>query len=803
MMNSLSFPVLLCVVSLGVGAQTPPVLPQKGITQEIWEHVQGNTLDKLIQSGKYKQGNASSARIVNTLDAGELGDQYGSRYSAFLTPPETGEYTFWLAADDVAELSLSPNDSAGDLKTIAALDSYTSPRAFGRRGKSSPVLLEKGKKYYLQVLHKEGSGGDHLSVSWEGPGVKKGLLTDQYTTPAMSGKTKQILEKTAADDARSRALFTEMLGQKPQDVPMFLDKMASGDLALLTYALKDMLKTGADLPKPERRATWEPFARLASSIMATPDSPVKNPAAKALLALESAWLELLTPQELRKAGPHRLASSLGTLPAQPAPVRLTTRLDSKADKQRSELVSTGTYALPGVPFTITVPEGLEKQELTVQVGHHIAPGDKAELVSLPHTTLTFPLKERRQTFVSPHGGIILLNIPARTGLTQTPLVFDQVLAAPRFVLGQTSDAEWKKIRNNPAPWGELISEHLILLLPAEQLRQLDNPTEVMAWWNENNRRHEDFYGYYPGLAFRMHASLYAREGVSYWPLEWQVKNSASLVDIDRLKKHNDALYLHEHGHHADFGPMEFGYSSESTCNWAGYYMKSQTPFDWKDAPNVHLLKLLNPEDKAHNEIKQPGWYSISTKGTHHWSYPITSLVLGYTGDFGWEPFKKTVHRLRDHKDPMYSWPFTGKKQDDQAKIDRYLIGLSEGAGRDVRPYFAHFHMVPSAGASAYLDKLGLPKWDLAHLPTPGVTETAAGVPLTIPAPQKTLLSMAGPVNITWKQPEHGQVVPDAEGNLIYTPKAAFTGQDKIPYTLTNPVGTSPTKYLLITVRPSS
>jgi hypothetical protein len=35
--------------------------------------------------------------------------------------------------------------------------------------KSAPVLLTAGKRYYIEALHKEGNGSDHLSVGWTLP----------------------------------------------------------------------------------------------------------------------------------------------------------------------------------------------------------------------------------------------------------------------------------------------------------------------------------------------------------------------------------------------------------------------------------------------------------------------------------------------------------------------------------------------------------------------------------------------------------------------------------------------------------
>jgi len=43
---------------------------------------------------------------------------------------------------------------------LSVWDKYTTQ-------KSDPIYLEQGQSYYLEVLHKEGGGADHLAVAWE------------------------------------------------------------------------------------------------------------------------------------------------------------------------------------------------------------------------------------------------------------------------------------------------------------------------------------------------------------------------------------------------------------------------------------------------------------------------------------------------------------------------------------------------------------------------------------------------------------------------------------------------------------
>lgn len=771
-----------------------------GIVQEIWEGVSGNQVANLANNNKYKKEQASRTVVLDSLSAESLGENYGARYRGLFIPPASGDYSFWLAGDDSATLYFSSDESPDNVKEIASIDHYTGKDHFESRGKSEPITLTAGKKYYFSLLHKQAGGNDYISMAWEGPGHKRDILKSKYVALPVDGKLNEAIKQTVEKENKSKVLVKSLLSKKAGDVQPMLEKLSDDDRQLLVFATKDVLNKAAKLPADEKQAFLKPYYRAAQGVTASPQEPVKNPVAKNLLYIEDAYISSLSDGQIKKMGAHRLASSLGKIPQGAKPETVTVMLDSHPEKHRGEMVSTGVYLLPGVPAKVTIPKEYAGSNLSIQVGHHIGPGGK-DLVSAPHSTRHFPLKGETTEIVSPHGGIVLLNVPKELGLKGAPFKFENIIKAPRFVLGKTTDEEWKSIRNNPAPWGELVSEYLTLLVSSESLQKLDNPTELMEWWNENNRIHEDFYAYYPKIAFRMHESLYAREGVSYWPLEWNIGNTVRLLDINAVKKMHNGLYLHEHGHHADFGDMEIGNASESTCNWAGYYMRQKSHFAWKDSHAAHLNSLLDPENKTHNEIKEPGWYDRKDKGTHHWSYMITSMMIGYAEDFGWDAVRTVLHRIRDGNDPMYQWEFTGKNRSSQAKIDRYLIGMSEAVKRDVRPYFAHLKVLPSDGAAKYLDQLNLTKWDLSYMPVPEDLAAKAGEKLSLTELQNGAKSMAGPVKVEWNEKtEHGKVVVNSQGNAVYVADKGYSGTDKIGYSLVNSVSKSPVKYVTVKVK---
>ena len=104
----------------------------------------------------------------------EIGDRYGARVHGFIYPDQSGEYVFGIASDDQSKLFLSTNSDPKNKKLIAYTNEWTEVENFNKYGtqKSKPVHLEGGNKYYIEAIHRENTGGDHMSVGWTIPGKK-------------------------------------------------------------------------------------------------------------------------------------------------------------------------------------------------------------------------------------------------------------------------------------------------------------------------------------------------------------------------------------------------------------------------------------------------------------------------------------------------------------------------------------------------------------------------------------------------------------------------------------------------------
>ncbi|MCF7669394.1 MAG: lamin tail domain-containing protein [Verrucomicrobia bacterium] len=149
----------------------------QSVLREYWLGIDGTSVGNLTSAPEYPD-NPSGRSYPEIFEApSNWADFYGTRMRGYVHPPETGEYIFWISGDDNSELYLGKDESPVSKKLIAQVLNWTSFREWEERDrgnyavqKSDPVVLEKGKKYYIEALQKEGSGGDHLSVGWQLPG---------------------------------------------------------------------------------------------------------------------------------------------------------------------------------------------------------------------------------------------------------------------------------------------------------------------------------------------------------------------------------------------------------------------------------------------------------------------------------------------------------------------------------------------------------------------------------------------------------------------------------------------------------
>lgn len=152
------------------------------LSREVWLDVSGSTVADLTGSTDYPDFPDQTTTLSSFQAPVNTGDDYGQSISGYLIPPVSGFYTFWISADQSAEMWLSPNADPAWAAQVATVNSPVYPQEWTRFSsqESDPVYLEAADPCYVQVLHKEASGSDHLSVAWETDGMSRRVIDGAY-----------------------------------------------------------------------------------------------------------------------------------------------------------------------------------------------------------------------------------------------------------------------------------------------------------------------------------------------------------------------------------------------------------------------------------------------------------------------------------------------------------------------------------------------------------------------------------------------------------------------------------------------
>lgn len=151
------------------------------VLREWWTNMSGTSISSLTSDPRFPAFPTGREFIQQLNGPQSFGDNYGTRLRGFVRPDVSGTYSFWIASDDNSQLFLSMNDNPDQKKVIASVNEWTNYQEYGKYSSqhSANFELEAGKFYYIEVLHKEGSGGDNVSVAWQGPGIARTLIPSQ------------------------------------------------------------------------------------------------------------------------------------------------------------------------------------------------------------------------------------------------------------------------------------------------------------------------------------------------------------------------------------------------------------------------------------------------------------------------------------------------------------------------------------------------------------------------------------------------------------------------------------------------
>jgi hypothetical protein len=233
-----------------VAQAAAPPSPQGVISGKAWTGISGQAVANLTGQAAfpdspdvalyppYFEWNATGD--IATAP-GNWGDNYGTQIVGYFYPPQTTSYFFAICADDNAELYLSTDDNPENKKLIARETVWSNPREYTTSSGGSDesaklsdtfeasewpdrdpfggIVLQANQAYYIEALHKEGVGGDNLSVSVLGAGIDDTQpIPGQYLSSVTPNGPCTITtqpESQTVDEGQSVTFSVEVEGTPP------------------------------------------------------------------------------------------------------------------------------------------------------------------------------------------------------------------------------------------------------------------------------------------------------------------------------------------------------------------------------------------------------------------------------------------------------------------------------------------------------------------------------------------------------------------------------------------------------------
>jgi len=483
------------------------------------------------------------------------------------------------------------------------------------------------------------------------------------------------------------------------------------------------LRQGAGLSGDDLAVFQEALFQLnhaVGPIIPTKEEPIMrgaDPLVDAIMEIETELNDTLPAEQLRAI--PGADNYPGAVPEDAPRVAKTVEIDvnykgwlprhngggARADEQRP----TGLYAAPGELVRVTVPANLADKGLKVIVGGYggTLSENWDQWKRYPSLLRRFPIESKSTLVANGLGGLITIAVP-RSMKGEEPdwveIEIEGAVEAPLFVLGKTDLTEWMdEIRKRPAPWGEVASERMILMVPSENLRDLRNPDEVMDFWNQivdstaelavldrNQFRAErivfDRQLSNPGVGLHAGQPIAAHTG----------RAAETALSPDLLREGRAWGFLHELGHVHQDAAWNLPGSVEASCNLWSVYVSEEL----LGVPRAEAHRTTDPLTRR---ATMNAYFRDGAKFETNWEREkALESYLQIQEAFGWEVYKEVLASYHDYEDR----PRVG---DQQSINDEWVEKMSEACGVNLAPFYQTWGLPLSDQLVSKLAKL--PEWE--------------------------------------------------------------------------------------------
>ncbi|XP_062045494.1 TRPM8 channel-associated factor 2-like isoform X1 [Lepus europaeus] len=404
----------------------------------------------------------------------------------------------------------------------------------------------------------------------------------------------------------------------------------------------------------------------------------ENPVARD--SCEATMLCLAT--ELAHSGTDcsQLVQRLGTCASslQPLEHSITVEINGTNPGNGDSWLSTGLYLLEGQNAEVSLSEAAASAGLKVQIGCHTDNLTNAKKLSrAPVVTHQCCMDRTKKSLSCLWGGLLYVIVPKGSRLGPVSVTIRRAVPAPYYKLGKTSKGEWRRcLQGNPAPWGELATDNIILTVPTAKLQALEDPEPLLRLWDEMMQAvarlaAQPFPFCRPE---RIVADVQISAGWMHsgYPIMCHLESVQELINESGMRSKGLWGAIHELGHNQQWHGWEFPpHTTEATCNlWSVYVHETVLGI-----PRARAHPALSPSERE-KRIKAHLGKGAPLSDWSVWTALETYLQLQEA--FGWEPFTQL---FADYQ------TLSGLPKDKAGKMNLWMKKFSEKVQKNLVPFF--------------------------------------------------------------------------------------------------------------------
>ncbi len=436
---------------------------------------------------------------------------------------------------------------------------------------------------------------------------------------------------------------------------------------------------------------------------------VKDEGEKLILKKAGDYLNSLPPGEVKA---HPAAEDIyGEIPENAPRVHRVIPIDPAGVRWHS----TGLYAAPGDVVELVFPDHWIGKGLRVQLsGHRDNIPLKHALRRTPSSPArSFPVEGNTVKVAGAYGGALYIDTG---GQPRDGKVFNvkirNAMEAPYFGLGKTDVKKWRNtLRQAPAPYAEFVTARVAFSFPSEWIRDLDDPTELLNYWDKVVALHDELGGmaHIRSGPERVNVDVQISAGLFHagYPAQGPQKQCRGMLDLEKLKVKGNWGWFHELGHEAQRRP-------DKAWGWNNPYTFDGSIETTVNLFSTHAMDALGMADRggwswtaSAETVKQKAQKARATKKP----FPELgageklAMYLQLRDQFGWSPIQTVLSGYTNDQDTRPD----ALPKGNQAKRDAFLVRMSQATQHNLAPFMQDLWGIPmSPEAIGQIDNL--PVW---------------------------------------------------------------------------------------------